>query len=112
MVWNAPLQIRREMEFDCRCHGGKFQRNWTSDISRYHCVESRSPEEERCNKYDSLHCGIFECRALISQDSISKSAQYLRSSTMEKSVAKENDQLSQKKGAAKSGFFGTDTKEE
>ena len=30
--------------------------------------------------YDSLPCGISECRALISHDSLSESAQYLRSS--------------------------------
>ena len=30
--------------------------------------------------YDSLSCGISECRALISHDSLSESARYLRSS--------------------------------
>ena len=37
-----------------------------SDIPRYQCVESRSPEEERWMMYDSRHCGISKCRALIS----------------------------------------------
>ena len=29
-----------------------------------------SPEKERWNMYDSIHCGIFECRTLVSHDSL------------------------------------------
>ena len=63
---NAHLQTRRKMKFGGRCHAGKFQRKRTSDVPRCQCVESRSPEEERWKMYDSLHCGIYACTAVIS----------------------------------------------
>ena len=47
MVWNAHLHTRRTVEYNSGCHVGKFQRQWTSDIPRYQCVESRSLEMER-----------------------------------------------------------------
>ena len=78
----------------------------------WQCVESRILEKERWKMYDSLHCGIFECRALISHNSFSKLsicgavANWCEELTqlipgqshlsMEKSAAKVNDQLSQK----------------
>ena len=73
-------QTWRTVEFYCRCHGGKFQRKWTSSNPGHRCVETRILEKERWKMYDPLQCGIFECRALLSHNSLSKSAQYLRSS--------------------------------
>ena len=80
--------------------------------------------------YDSLHCGISECRPLTSHDSPSKSAQYLRSSREfgvkiwlsgfqvkracdHGEIHRQGERTAISKiGAAGSGFFGTNTKEE
>ena len=102
-----------------------LKRKWAPNISRCQCVESRSPEEGRWKMYDSLHCGIFECRALVqsaNQLSINGAvaswreyfAQLVLGQThviMEKYVARRTTSLSQKL-EPRSGFFGTDTKEE
>ena len=78
-VERTPANLK-EVEYFCWCHGGKFQQKWRSDFPRCQSVESRILEKERWKMYDQLQCGNFECRALISHDSLSKSAQYLRSS--------------------------------
>ena len=86
-------------------------------------------EQERWNMHDPLRCGIFECRTLVSHNSLSKSAQYLRSSyelvwridsadtwsnALEhgETVAKVSDELSQQIGTARSGLLSTSTQEE
>ena len=69
--WNTTVDVMGEI----------FQRKRTSSTPSYQCVESRSLERERWKIYDSLHCGIFEYRALISHESPSKSLPYLRSSS-------------------------------
>ena len=113
MVWNAHYKPERQWNKIADVMAENLKEKWTSDIPRYHCAKSRNPEKERWKMYDSLHCGIFAYRALISHDSLSKSAQYLRSSgelvwrfgssvswsdthDPGKSVAMENHQLSQK----------------
>ena len=45
MVWNAQLQTCWKVEYDCFCHGGKFQRKWTSNIPSYQCVGSEILEK-------------------------------------------------------------------
>ena len=81
MVWNAQLQTRGKLEYYCWCHGGNFQRRWTSSIPSHWGVESRILEKDRWKMYDPVQSGTLECRALISPNSLSKSAQYLRSSS-------------------------------
>ena len=89
MVWNAPLQTWRTVEYYCRCHGCQFQRQRTSNNASFQCVGSGIRTVHR------------------------KSAQYLRSSrelvwwidkqilvhsllSMVKSVAEVNDHLCRK----------------
>ena len=106
-----------------------LKRKWTSSSARYQCVESRILSQERWNMHDTLRCGIFECRTLISHNALSKSAQYLRSSyelvwridsadtwsnALEhgETVAMVSDELSQQIGTARSGLLSTRTQEE
>ena len=50
-------------------------------VFRASCALDRGSWKERWTMYDSLQRGIFECRALVSHTSFSKSFQYLRSSS-------------------------------
>ena len=96
-------------------------------IQSFQCVESRSLEEERWKMYDSLHSEISECSAFISHDSLGKSAQRSSSKLVRRfgsadswpnapqqgEIRREGARsIESKIGAARSGFFGADTKEE
>ena len=81
--WYGPHTYTLEGQWNKtrRCHVVKFQRKWTSDIPRFQRIQWRILEEERWKMHDPLQCGIFECRALLSHDSLSKSVQYPQSSS-------------------------------
>ena len=68
--------------------GGKIQRNPSPSIQEHQCFESWNSEKKekqtyhtlRCGCFDTRRCRCFENRTHSSHDSLSKSAQYLRSS--------------------------------
>ena len=68
------------LEFHLHRDGGTFHRNWSPSIQGHQCFESWNSEKKRWQMYDTLQCGFVEHRTLVSQNSLSKSAQYLRSS--------------------------------
>ena len=82
MVCNAQLQNLRE--------GGKLllmswwnmSKRWTSSTPRCQCVKIEGFFKRKGWKvYDPLQCRVFQCTAFISHSSLSKSPQYLRSSS-------------------------------
>ena len=47
MAWNALSQTWRTVEYYCRCHGCRFQRQRTSSIQSFQCVGSEILEEKK-----------------------------------------------------------------
>ena len=118
MVWNAHLLTWRKVEWNFRCHGGNLQKRWTSDLARYSNAQSRNPEKKvedvRSTSMRNLRMQSF-VRTIHSANQLSvygavaswceELAQPIPGQTqlsMENSVAKANEQLSQKAGAARS----------
>ena len=81
VVRNSQLHIWRKLEFHRRTDGGTIQRNWSPNVIQEHqCCDSWNSEKERWQRYHTLQCGFIEHRTLVSHSSLSKSAEYLRSS--------------------------------
>ena len=80
IVRNSQLHTCRKMGFHRHTYGGTLQRNWSPNIQKHQCVESWHSEQKRLQRYLSPRCGFIEHRTLVSHNSLSKSAQYLRSS--------------------------------
>ena len=80
MVRNAHVQTWRKIGFHLHRDGGTFHSNWSPSIQGHQCFESCNSEKKRWQMYDRLQCGFVEHRTLVSHNSLSKSAQSLRSS--------------------------------
>ena len=80
MVWSSQLYTWKKMGFNHDTNGGTIQRDESSNIQKHQCFESWTSEKGGWQRHHTLHCGCVKHRTLISNDSLSKSAQYLRSS--------------------------------
>ena len=80
VVRNSQLHAWRRMGFHRHTNGRTIQRYKSSSIQEYSCFESWKSEKQRWQKYHTLQCGFIGHRTLVSHNSLSNSAQYLRSS--------------------------------
>ena len=79
-ILNYTPQGKRD-SIHSHTNGGRIERNWSSSIQEHQCFESWNSEKKEEQRNRTLQFGCFEHRTLISNDSLSKSAQYLRSSS-------------------------------
>ena len=70
------------MGFHCNTNGEATRWIGSSSIQENQCFESWNSEKEEYQRHRTLQRGCFQHSALISNDSLSKSAQYLRSSRL------------------------------
>ena len=70
----------KEKGFRRITNGGTIPRNRSPCCQDCQCFESRDPEKNEQQRHHTLQFGCFEHRTLVSNDSLSKSAPYLRSS--------------------------------
>ena len=80
VVRNSQLYTLKENWIPQHTDGGTLQRNWSPSILEHQCCESWNSDKKEEQRHHTLQCGCFELRTLISYDSLSKSAQYPRSS--------------------------------
>ena len=80
--WYGTLPYTPEGKMGLCSHsnGGTIQRNRSSSILEHQCFESGNSEKKEQQRHHTLQRGCFKHRTLLSNDSLSKSAQYLRSS--------------------------------
>ena len=123
MVWYVYLQTWRTVEYDCWCHGGKFQRKWTSNVNRGflkrkggRCTTHFTAESPNA---ELLFHTLHSANQLSTYGAVANRggdlAQLILGQThvfMEKSVAKANDQLSQQLEAQEVWSLVQDVKEE
>ena len=114
VVWDAQPQTRRIVEFNCRCHGCQFPRQWTPILQRSQCIGSRTLEKRKGGRC-TIHFSAKPSNAVLlfgTVDSANQRSMYgeiedwcdeltqvtpgQSFSSMEKSVAKVNEQSSRK----------------